>query len=273
MRFAEQLERAVESNRSRLCIGLDPVLERIPGGDVLAWARSIISATADIACCYKPNSAFFEALGPHGWELLAETVGAVPPEMPVVLDAKRGDIGSTAEAYARAAFEVIGAGAVTVNPYLGGDTMEPFLKYADRSIFVVCRTSNPGATEFQDLPVSTPGGSRPLYELIAERSRAWNRDGNVGLVTGATFPKEIARIRALCPDQTLLVPGVGAQGGDLRAAVQAAVTREGGGFMVNASRQVIYAAEDRNFAQATRAVAADLRQQIEAARQVSPTGV
>jgi orotidine-5'-phosphate decarboxylase len=266
MRFVGRLERASAANRSHLCIGLDPVAARIAGGDVLAWGKAIIQATADLVCCYKPNSAFYEALGPHGWELLQETIGAVPADIPVLLDAKRGDIGSTAEAYARAAFEVLGAGAVTVSPYLGGDTLEPFLAYEDRAIFVLCRTSNPGAGEFQDLIVSGNGGQRPLYEAVAEQCRRWDRGGNVGLVTGATYPQEIARVRAICPNQMLLVPGVGTQGGELEAAVDAAATADRGGFLVNASRQVIYASSGADFASAARGAAGRLRQAIEAAR-------
>jgi len=267
MRFVDRLESAALANKSRLCIGLDPVPERIHGTSVLAWGRALIAATADLVCCYKPNSGFYEGFGPEGWDALRETIAAVPPEIPVLLDAKRNDVGSTAEAYARAAFKVLGAGAVTVNPYLGGDTLEPFLAYEDRAIFVLCRTSNPGAGEFQDLRVSTggDGGAHPLYEVVAERCRVWNRHGNVGLVAGATYPAEIARIRSICPEQMLLVPGVGTQGGDLEASVGAAADANGRGYLINASRQVIYASAGADYAAGARAAALGLRDAIEAA--------
>jgi orotidine-5'-phosphate decarboxylase len=246
-------------------VGLDPVPERIPGGDLVGWGRALIAATADIVCCYKPNSGFYEGFGPQGWDALRETIAAVPPEIPVLLDAKRNDIGSTAEAYARAAFDLLGAGAVTVNPYLGGDTIEPFLAYEDRAVFVLCRTSNPGAGEFQDLRVLTDSGERPLYEVVAERCASWNHNGNVGLVAGATYPGEIARVRSICPDQMLLIPGVGTQGGDLAAAVGAAAGADGRGFLINASRQVIYASSGPGFAIGARQAALHLRQEIDAA--------
>ena len=268
MRFVDRLEQAAGGNQSRLCIGLDPVADRIDR-DLIAWGRELIAATSDLVCCYKPNSGFYEGFGPQGWDALRETIGHVPPSIPVVLDAKRGDIGSTAEAYSRAAFDVLGAAAVTVNPYLGGDTITPFLEYKDRAVFVLCRTSNPGAGEFQDLAVDAgdgTGDTRPLYEFVAERCRAWNRDGNVGLVAGATYPSEIARIRAICPEQVLLVPGVGTQGGDLNASVAAARDARGTGFMINASRQVIYASSGRDFASAARTAALQLREDIETAR-------
>ena len=266
MRFRDQVGAAAAANRSRLCVGLDPEPARIPGGDVLAWARAIIAATRDLVCCYKPNSAFYEALGRQGWEILADVIASIPPEIPVLLDAKRGDVGNTARAYARAVFEVLGAGAVTVSPYLGEDSLAPFLAYQERAIFILCRTSNPGAGDLQDLRVAAGpnhDGARPLYEAVAERARAWNRDGTVGLVTGATYPDEIARIRAICPDQLLLIPGVGAQGGDVAAAVRAAVDAHGGGFLLSSSRQVTYASPGAGFASAARAVAEQLRAEIE----------
>jgi len=269
VRFGERVAGAAAANRSHLCVGLDPEPERIPGGDLLAWARAIIAATRDLVCCYKPNSAFYEALGRHGWEILAEVIASVPPEIPVLLDAKRGDVGNTARAYARAAFEVLGAGAVTVNPYLGEDSLAPFLAYPDRAIFILCRTSNPGAGDFQDLrvtpnmPAAGKGGAKPLYEAVAERARCWNRDGNVGLVTGATYPSEVARVRAICPDQLLLIPGVGAQGGDLAAAALAARDAHGGGFLLSSSRQVTFASTGDDFAVAARNAAEQLRAAIE----------
>jgi orotidine-5'-phosphate decarboxylase len=257
---------AAVGNRSHLCVGLDPAIERIPGHDVTAWARAIVQATADLVCCYKPNSAFFEALGPDGWQILRETIALVPPEIPVLLDAKRGDIGNTAAAYATAVFDVLGAGAVTVSPYLGRDSLEPFVSRRDRGVFVLCRTTNAGAADLQDLLINDGGVERRLYEVIARRCREWNEGGNVGLVAGATYPDELARIRAICPDQLLLVPGVGTQGGDLEAAVTAARDQQAGGFLVNVSRQIIYASSGSGFAAAARAEAERLRQAIERAR-------
>jgi orotidine-5'-phosphate decarboxylase len=266
--FVDRLEHAALINRSRLCIGLDPVPERVQQSDLAAWGKALIEATAELVCCFKPNSAFYEGFGAHGWEALQETIAAVPPEIPVILDAKRADIGSTAEAYARAAFQVLGAGAVTVNPYLGFDAIEPFLRYSERAIFVLCRTSNPGATDFQDLRLGSSVGeeSTPLFEIVAKRCREWNSEGNVGLVAGATYPDELARIRSICPDQMLLVPGAGTQGGDLEACVAAARDAKGCGFLLNASRQVIYAGEGSNYAAAAREAAEALREQIERAR-------
>jgi orotidine-5'-phosphate decarboxylase len=268
VRFVDRLEQAASANRSRLCVGLDPVSERIQTPDLAGWGKALIAATADLVCCYKPNSAFYEGFGPEGWDALRETVAAVPVEIPVILDAKRADIGTTAEAYARAAFEVIGASAVTVNPYLGFDAIEPFLHYRDCAVFVLCRTSNRGAGEFQDLRVAVSGSdeTRPLFEVVAEHCREWNQDGNVGLVAGATYPAELARIRSICPQQMLLVPGVGTQGGDLEASVTDAADSRGQGFILNASRHVIYAAQGTDYAAAARKAAAQLRGQIESAR-------
>jgi len=264
--FAERFAAAADANKSHLCVGLDPSPERIPGGDVLAWASAIVRATSDLVCCYKPNSAFYEALGTGGLEILRETIAVVPSQIPVLLDAKRGDIGSTAAAYASAAFDVLGAAAVTVSPYLGQDSLEPFLARADRAIFVLCRTTNPGAVDLQDLPVVEDGVQRPLYEIVARRCRDWNNRGNVGLVAGATYPAELARVRSICPDQLLLVPGIGTQGGDLESAVAAAQDSERGGFLINVSRQIIYASAGGDFASAARAEAERMRSAIEAAR-------
>ncbi len=262
--FVERLRAAANRNRSRLCVGLDPDPARIAGGDVLAWARSIIDATADLVCAYKPNIAFFEALGLRGHETLRRVIDRVPDDIPVLIDAKRGDIGSTAEAYARSLFDILGADAVTVSPYLGEDSIRPFADRAERGVFVLSRTSNPGAGELQDLAVvSEAGEAEPLYLAVARRALAWNRHGNIGLVAGATYPDDIARLRALCPDMPFLVPGVGAQRGDLRRAVQAA---DGpGGFLVNASRGVTYASEGAGLAGAARAAAIELRDAIDAA--------
>ena len=258
---------SVQPRRMPLTSALD--LIRFANGCLIATfspgAGPSFEATADLVCCYKPNSAFYEALGPDGYEILRQTIASVPDDIPVLLDAKRGDIGSTAEAYARAVFEVLGAGAVTVSPYLGGDTIEPFLGYEDRAAFVLCRTSNAGAGELQDLRVAANGEERPLFEIVAECCKLWNRGGNVGLVAGATYPRDIEKIRMICPDQMLLVPGVGTQGGELEAAVTAAADKHGAGFMINASRQVIYASGGDDPRSAVRGAAIQLRDGIQSA--------
>ena len=241
--FRAKYEAAAAAHDSLLCVGLDPDPARIPEGvSTRAFLESIVEATADLVCCYKPNAAFFEAQGTAGFEELRSLIAGIPADIPVLLDAKRGDVGHTATMYARAVFEQLGAGAVTVSPYLGGDAVEPFLEYEDRHSFVLCRTSNPGAGDFQDLEVPTAdGGSRPLYLEVAEHARAWNTRGNVGLVVGATYPEESRRIREACPDMLILMPGVGAQAAEIEAAVRSATDAEGGGVLVNASRSVLYA--------------------------------
>lgn len=254
--FFEALEDTVRANDSLLCIGLDPRPERVPDGDVLAFNRRIVEATSDLACAYKPNFAFYEALGVEGLAALKATIDSIHERgLPVILDAKRGDIGSTAQAYAQAAFDVWGADAVTVNPYLGGDALEPFLDRTDKGIFVLCHTSNPGAQDLQSLNVA----GQPLYRHVAELARRWNRHGNVGLVIGATFPEEIAVTRASAPEMWFLVPGVGAQGGDLEVAVSAGLDAAGHGLIINATRSIIYASDPREAAR-------ELRDRINAIR-------
>lgn len=268
-RFLERLNASVESNNSLLCVGLDPDPDRIPiGVSVTEFLTGVIEATSDLVCAYKPNAAFFEQYGDEGWRILRDVVAAVPDEIPVLLDAKRGDVGHTAEAYARAIYDWVGVDAVTLNPYLGTDALEPFLAYEDRHVFVLCRTSNPSAGDLQDVMA----GDVRLYERVAELSRGWNTRGNVGLVVGATYPEEAARVRAICPDQQILLPGVGAQQGDVDAAVGAAVDANGRGVLVNASRGVLYATPFKNgcavggWAEASRDAARELRDSINNAR-------
>jgi orotidine-5'-phosphate decarboxylase len=203
-------------------------------------------------------------------DVLQRTVEAVPKGIPVIGDGKRGDIGSTAEAYARALFDVYGFDAATVNPYLGGDALAPFLERADRGVFVLCRTSNPGGADLQDRLIAADGGARPLYEVVAELARdRWNAHGNVGLVVGATYPEELGRIRQLCPDMTFLLPGVGAQGADVAAAVRNALDKGGGGFIITSSRQILYASSGKDYAQAARRAAQALRDEINRQREVA----
>lgn len=269
MKFREKLEAAWEQSDSMLCIGLDPDPALMPDGfgadDVAAFNIAIIEATSDLVCAYKPNVAFYEALGPErGYAALRRTLSAIPPHVIALADAKRGDVGHTARAYVRAIFDDLGFDAATVNPYLGRDSVEPWIDRADKGAIVVCRTSNPGAPDFQDLPVQSEGGTRPLYEMVAERAKSWDRHGNVGLVVGATYPDEMRRLRALCPDTPFLVPGIGAQAGSLEEAVRAGIDARGRGMLISASRGVTYASKGADFAAAARAVALTLRDEIRA---------
>lgn len=270
MRFVEKLSEASRRHHSLLCIGLDPDRQRIPDllrgapDPVYAFCAALIEATADLACAFKPNIAFFEALGTGGIETLRRVIAAVPADIPVILDAKRGDIGSTASAYAYAVFDVLGADAVTLSPYLGGDSLAPFLGYADRGCFLLCKTSNPGSADLQDLPLAD---GRPLYLEVARRAAAdWNGNQNVGLVVGATHPDQLREVRRACADLPLLVPGVGAQGGDLAGAVRGAVDHHGERALINASRAVLFASSGADFAEAARQAAQQLHSEINAAR-------
>ena len=268
--FFAKLRQASHTNRSFLCVGLDPHPSLLPEKDVVTFNRAIIEATADLTCCYKPNLAFYESMGPQGLEALLRTVEHVPRHLPVIADGKRGDIASTAEAYARALFDVYGFDAATVNPYLGTDSLAPFLERADKGVFVLCRTSNPGGADLQGLAVTSDGSSRPLYKVVAELARdRWNERGNVGLVVGATFPEELGHIRQLCPRLPFLLPGVGAQGADVAAAVRNALDEDGAGFIIVSSRQILYASSDRDYAQAARRAAEALRDEINRQREAA----
>ena len=263
--FIERLDEAARTNRSLLAIGLDPWKPSMPIDDIATFNQAIIDATCDLVCAYKPNAAFYEAYGIDGLRALEATVEAARAKsVPVILDAKRGDIGSSSVAYAQAAFEVWGADAVTVSPYMGGDSIEPFLAYPDRGVFVLTRTSNPGAAEFEELTVHSPDGPRPLYEQVALRAAGWNSRGNVGLVVGATAPEELGRVRKLAPDMPILVAGVGAQGGDLAASVRNGADSAGRHVVISVGRQVLYASKAGDYAQAARAEAEGLRGAINA---------
>jgi orotidine-5'-phosphate decarboxylase len=266
MSFRDKLARTTEANRSLLCVGLDPDPRRIPIDDVAGFLVAVVEATRDLVCAFKANVAFYEALGDAGSAALRAVRRAVPDDVPFLGDAKRGDVGHTSAAYAEALFDRSGFDAVTVNPYLGGDAIAPFLERDDRGVIVVCRTSNPGAGEFQDLLVEFEGERRPLYEAVALRARAWNTRGNVLLVVGATYPAEMARLRELCPELPFLVPGIGAQAGEVEAAVHAGLDAGGAGMIINASRQVLYGSSGADWAQAARREAQSLRDAIEAAR-------
>ena len=268
--FTQQLERAWRENDSLVCVGLDPEIERFPpriraeASPIFQFNRAVIDATADLVCAYKPQFAHYAAYEAEDQlERTIEYIHRVHPGVPVILDAKRGDIGHTAERYAIEAFERYGADAVTVNPYLGGDSLEPFLRHTERGVLILCRTSNPGAGDLQDLRVE----GRPLYQVVAElAARRWNVHGNCLLVIGATYPRELAEVRALVGDMPLLVPGVGAQGGDVEQVVASGCTRSGTGLIVSSSRAILYASAADDFAQAARAATASLRDQINASR-------
>lgn len=275
MNFLEKLLMAERQNRSLLCVGLDPEPERLPEElralpiekAVVQFCRAIIEATAPYASVFKPNLAFFEVLGPAGMAALQEVVQAIPGHIPVIADAKRGDIGNTASRYAAAIFETYGFDAVTVNPYLGYDAVAPFLAYRERGVILLCRTSNPSARDFQDLSIQgSDGECRPLYEVVARRVQGWNEAGNCGLVVGATYPQELRAIRALCPDLPMLIPGIGAQGGDLAASVPVAVDARGERAMISASRAILYADAGTDYTTAAASAARTLRDEINRAR-------
>ncbi len=274
MNWMERLLEAGRRANSLLCVGLDPDWEQLPEAvrgapdPLLAFNQRLIESTAPWACAFKPNSAFYEARGPAGLETLRRTVAFIHEQTSalVIVDAKRADIGHTSAAYAQALFDLLGADAVTLNPYLGRDALEPFLRWPERGCFILCRTSNPGAGELQDLEVA----GRPLYLVVAERVRAWNEQGNCGLVVGATYPAELAQVRALCPELPLLLPGIGAQQGDLARAVQAGVDGRGERVLVNVARGILYASRGPDFAAAAAKAAEEYCRAINEARAWKP---
>jgi orotidine-5'-phosphate decarboxylase len=269
--FQDLLARAAHDHDSLVCVGLDPEPERFPPhlrgrpDAILEFNKAIVDATADLVCAYKPQFAHYAAL--RAEDQLEETIRYIQaraPGVPVILDSKRGDIGNTAHKYALEAFERYAADAVTVNPYLGGDAVQPFLDWKHKGVIVLCRTSNPGARDFQDLEI---GGGRRLYHAVAERvANDWNVHGNCMLVVGATYPAELADIRTRVGAMPFLVPGVGAQGGDVVLAVRSGRTPSGGGLVINSSRGILYAGKDEQFATAARHAATTLRDEINAAR-------
>ena len=264
MNFSEKLRSAQRTNNSYLCVGLDPDPELMAHPHVPSFLQEIVDATSDLVCAYKPNLAFFEAMGLEGMQTMLESLRSVPKHIPIIADAKRGDIGNTARFYAKAIFGVYKFDAVTVNPYGGWDAVEPFVAYEDRGVLVWCRSSNAGAAELQDLALAD---GRVLWEAVAEKARSWNSNGNIGLVMGATWPEQIERVREICPTMPLLVPGVGAQAGELEAAVQAAADSDGGGFLINASRSVLYVSRRDDYTKAARKAAQKLRGRINLMRE------
>ena len=268
--FIDNLTASWNRNNSLVCVGLDPEIERLPHdiamqpSPIFQFNKAIIDATADLVCAYKPQFAHYAAYEAEDQlERTIEYIHRSYPGIPVILDSKRGDVGNTAVRYAIEAFERYGADAVTVNPYLGGDSLEPFLQYEDKGVIILCRTSNPGGRDLQDLDVN----GRKLYQVVANMAaQQWNSRGNCLLVVGATQPRELAEVREIVGKMPFLVPGVGAQGGDVAAAVTNGQTPEGTGLIISSSRAILYASSGDNFSTAARAATEALRDQINASR-------
>jgi orotidine-5'-phosphate decarboxylase len=273
MRFLEQLQAAQTQNQSMLCVGLDPEPSRFPGAykgnanKIYDFCAAIVDATADCAIAFKPQIAYFAAHRAEGQlERLMEHMRRAAPNVPIILDAKRGDIGSTAEQYAIEAFERYGADAVTLSPFMGFDSVQPYLKYHDKGAFLLCRTSNKGGDDLQNQRFASIEGQPLLYEHVAKLAQgAWNLNGQLGLVVGATYPNEIERVRSIAPTLPLLIPGVGAQGGDATATVRAG-WRADAPIIVNSSRAILYASSGDDFAQVARAEALKTRDLLQSAR-------
>jgi len=264
MTFTDRLRSLQEDRRSLLCIGLDTDAAKLPAtvmsatDPVVAFNAQIIEATCDLVCAYKLNLAFYEALGERGWHTLRETLAAIPPDVITIADGKRGDIGNSSELYARSLITELPFGASTVHPYMGFDSIEPFLRHPEHGVFVLALTSNPGAKDFQYLKA----GGKPLYEHVISRVKKWNTHNNLGLVAGATRPAQLKRIRSLAPDMPLLIPGVGAQGGDLKRAVRHGCDSRGFLGIINAGRSILYASSGADFAAAARLAAQTMREDI-----------
>lgn len=254
MRYDDKLEARRRVADSVLCVGLDPELERLPEGvardaeGVLAFTTAIVEATTDLACAFKPNFAFYEALGPEGMDVLRQLIQRIPPDIPVIADAKRSDIANSARLYAKAAFTVYGCDAIVVSPYQGRDSVEAYLTYPERGVYVLARTSNSGAADFQDRLID----GQPLYLDVVRRAQTWAAAGTLGFVAGATAPEQLQAIRAAAPRAQLLIPGIGAQGGDLGAALRLGRRADGGGLVVNSSRSILYASVRTDYADAAR---------------------
>jgi orotidine-5'-phosphate decarboxylase len=266
MNFVAALRERWKQADSLVCVGLDPEPAKFPAqlrddpDAVFTFCRAIVDATAEYVCCFKPQIAHFAALGEEdALRRLIVYIHAAHPGVPVILDAKRGDIGSTAQNYAIEAFDRYGADAVTANPYLGRDSMQPFLDRADKGVVILCRTSNPGAADFQDLMID----DRPLYQHVAQAvARDWNGHGNCALVVGATWPEQLREVRAIVGDMPLLIPGIGAQGGDVEAVLRNGRTADGAGLIVSSSRAILYASSSADYADVARKATLELRDTI-----------
>jgi uridine monophosphate synthetase len=266
--FFSFLEKRVDDCSSLLCIGLDPHASDLHAGGQLPiptaeaardFCLNLVKQTSRYAAAFKPNAAFFEVFGPEGWIALKQVIDAIQEEsnrmgsmIPVILDAKRGDIASTADAYARSAFENLDVDCITLNPYLGKDSIDPFIQDSEKGVFLLCKTSNPGAGDLQDVVLKS---GDPLYIHVARLARSWNTKNNIGLVVGATYPETLARVREVAPDMWFLAPGIGAQGGDLESALKAGLRKDGKGLLINVSRSIARAEKPGT-------AAAELRDQI-----------
>ncbi len=264
MNFTEKLQQASKKNKSLLCVGLDPDPALMPQMEVVEWGRQIIEATKDLVCAYKPNFAFYEALGIDGLSKLEQTLRHVPDNIPIIADAKRGDIGNTARKYAHAIFDILGFDAATVSPYLGLDAVMPFADYANKGVFVLCHTSNQSAADFQKLRCRTDSSNKgvPLFEIVARKASEWNINQNIGLVVGATTPAPLKRVRELCPDMPILIPGIGAQKGSLASAVRNGIDANGNNAIITSSRQITFVSKGKDFSSAARFEASKLRTRI-----------
>lgn len=268
MTFQQKLDNIIKKNNSLVCIGLDTDSDKIPHHlkkadySIFEFNKEIINATHDLVCAYKPNSAFYEALGDRGvlqLKMTCDYINEKSPEIPIIIDAKRGDIGNTNNGYVKFAFVYLEADAITLNPYLGKEALSPFLKLVDKGCIILCKTSNSGGGEFQNLKID----GFPLYKIIAEKvTKEWNENKNCLLVVGATYPEELSEIRKLVGNMTILVPGIGAQGGDLQKTVKAGLNSKNSGLIINSSRSIIYASKGEDFAEKAREEIDRLRVEI-----------
>lgn len=268
MQIQDKFDQIIAKNNSLVCVGLDSDINKLPEhlkdseNPQFEFNKAIIDATHDLVCAYKPNSAFYEALGAKGIEQLQKTCDYLKnpyPEIQIILDAKRADIGSTNEGYLTYAYEYLGVDAITLHPYLGSEAIKPFLERADKGAIILCRTSNPGAGEFQDLV----SDGQMLYQIVAKKVvNEWNKSNNCFLVVGATYPEELAEVRKIAGDMTFLVPGIGAQGGDVEKTAKAGLNSKKAGMVINSSRGIIFASTGEDFAEKARAETMKLRDEI-----------
>lgn len=268
MTFQQKLDNLVKKNNSLLCVGLDPDIKKIPqvvkqkDFPLFEFNKAIIEATKDLVCAYKPNSAFYEAEGDRGVRQLKMTCDYIKekyPQIPIILDAKRGDIGNSNFAYAKYAFDYLGTDAITLHPYLGSEAIKLFLSKAEKGCIILCRTSNPGAKELQDVIVN----GEPLYKFLAKKiTKEWNKNNNCMMVIGATYPEELAEVRKIAPDMIFLIPGIGTQGGSIEKTVKAGLNSQKGGIIINSSRSIIFASPETDYSEKSREETIKLRNQI-----------
>jgi orotidine-5'-phosphate decarboxylase len=272
MNFQQKLNALIEKNKSLVCVGLDSDIEKLPErfqqheNAQSEFNKSIINATHDLVCCYKANSAFYEsrgAIGINELKLTCDYIRGIYPDIPIILDAKRADIGNTNKGYVQFAYEYLGVDAITLNPYLGQEAIKPFIEMSEKGAIILCKTSNQGSNEFQNLIID----GKKLYEIVAEKvSGEWNALGNCSLVVGATYPDELKIVRDIVGDMTLLVPGIGSQGGDVEKTIKAGINSKKAGLIINSSRSIIFASNDDDFAEKAREAAENLKNQINSFR-------